>query len=230
MKLTVITPVGPGHERWVHDCTESVRAASKAPGPFTDLEHMVVTDEGPIGRSRLRNAMMRDATNTDWFFFLDADDEMASDALLNFARYPHAELDAVIGATGGYTRSGLSLRKFRNVYPRTAEDLTKLKGPEGLFALTGFYRTGPSLETLFNVDTDTCESFEFACAFASMFRWYKVREMLTWIHCERASATGARGYHGLDWFNEINPLFRYWQNRGFEPLPAFERQEGEYWK
>ncbi|MFT5266603.1 MAG: hypothetical protein ACI88C_000024 [Acidimicrobiales bacterium] len=229
MKLTVITPVGPGHERWQSPCRASVRAASKAPGPFTDLEHMIVLDEGPVGRSKLRNAMMRDATDTDWFFFLDADDEMASDALHRFGTIDHVKWDAVIGAAGGYTSKGITIGTFNNSYPVTSEDLCRLQTPLGLFALTGFFRAAPALDILFNEESDTCESFEFMCAFAAQYRWTKISDLMTWIHCERASAKGPRGYVGLDWIAEITPLFNFWKRRGFEPLPPFERQ-GEYWK
>ena len=73
MKLSVITPVGPGHQEVVKNAMRSV--AFLRSGPFDAIRHVIIDDgEGRLGRSRARNLGME--TAADWFFFLDADDLM----------------------------------------------------------------------------------------------------------------------------------------------------------
>jgi len=84
VKLDIIVPVGPGHKELVNEAIHSVKIAMyTGQGPFSEIKIKGIDDTaGKYGRSRARN-MAISASTADWFFFLDADDLMYPEALIN---------------------------------------------------------------------------------------------------------------------------------------------------
>ena len=93
--VTIIIPVGPGHETLAEHAVASVIEACDNPGPFGDVRIRMVDDmEGKLGRSKARNIGAKEAT-ADWLFFLDADDLLLDQAFTNVE--PYLGHDAVWG-------------------------------------------------------------------------------------------------------------------------------------
>ena len=88
MKLDIIIPVGPGHKELVNEAIQSVKIAMyTGQGPFKEIKIKGIDDTaGKYGRSRARN-MAISASTADWLFFLDADDLMHPEALINVNSY-----------------------------------------------------------------------------------------------------------------------------------------------
>ena len=64
MKLAVITPVGPGHEKTYNElcCPSIQRAVEHSTGPFSEVIPLPVWDlQGELGRSRARNLAIAEA-------------------------------------------------------------------------------------------------------------------------------------------------------------------------
>ena len=94
MNCDIIIPIGPGHEETYHRAVESVRIATLNKGPFNKVNVRLVDDTaGEMGRSRARNEGV-ERSDSEWMFFLDADDLMHPECFTNF---PTAEYDAVFG-------------------------------------------------------------------------------------------------------------------------------------
>lgn len=93
--VTIIIPVGPGHEALAEQAVASIIEACDNPGPFGDIRIRMVDDmQGKLGRSKARNIGAEEAT-ADWLFFLDADDFMFDQAFVNVE--PHLRHDAIWG-------------------------------------------------------------------------------------------------------------------------------------
>lgn len=190
MHLTVITPVGPGHEFIVGRAIHSVSEATKRPGRFTGVAHSVIFDvEGRMGRGRARNRGMTDG----WMFFLDADDVMMPDALeLNDfsspATFGAVCLDGVVTDNNIWPCDWQSIRKY---------------GARGTLSMGFFYKG--SLRWHENMDAG--EDFDFYMRLSS---WKKVERPLVSIGRSIPSAGGPRGYERLDWHRECqNVIDRY---------------------
>lgn len=181
--LKIITPVGPGHEIYAKECAQSVKNEIERAirvKQFSSIKHQIVDDtEGKLGRSAARNIAMCDS---DWYFFIDADDVMMTGAL------DRNDFDAP--ATFGALRKLNGEYSF-NVYPCGWNDVAQY-GCYGTLSMGFFCRPGPR----FNEDMDGAEDFEFYMRLPS---FTKVAEPLVAIGYNRPSATGPRGYHRFDW-------------------------------
>lgn len=198
MKLAVITPVGPGHEKPVERAQASVEKAiewARAQGKlwFTRVQHIVIDDtRGEKGRSRARNEGMVDV---DWYFFLDADDKMAKDALslCNF--------DAV-ATFGAVCIEGCVYEK--NVYPCGWSEIAQ-HGASGTLNMGFFCRADVARRLRFNEDMDRGEDFDFYTRLPS---FVKIEKPLVDIGYFTPSATGPRGYREIDWVGECDKVIR----------------------
>ena len=63
MKLAVITPVGPGHEKTYNElcCPSIQRAVRHSTGPFSEVIPLRSGIFGELGRSRARNLAIAEA-------------------------------------------------------------------------------------------------------------------------------------------------------------------------
>lgn len=196
MKLAIITPVGPGHQKPAEQAVESVNRAieyaqQKGKLWFTRIRHAVIDDtQGLMGRSRARNEGMVDA---DWYFFLDADDRMCKDALTlcNFdaaATFGAVCLDACVYE--------------KNVYPCGWAEIAKF-GAAGTLNMGFFCRADIARELRFNEDMDRGEDFDFYMRLPS---FVKIEKPLVHIGYLVPSAIGPRGYREIDWVGTCNKV------------------------
>jgi glycosyltransferase involved in cell wall biosynthesis len=182
MRLSVITPVGPGHEQIVDLAIKSVRVMDR--DPFSTIDHIIIDDtKGQLGRSAARNKGMRDS---DWYFFLDADDTI----------YPYAArfLDETVDATFGAVDLSGKLYK-KNVFPCTREDLFKYKA-QGTLSMGFFIKSEVARRLKFNEALDIGEDFDF---YLRIPTFVKIRQALVRIGYDVPSAGGPRGYDKIDW-------------------------------
>ena len=147
MKLVVITPVGPGHEKYIQRSRDAVAAMEL--GSFSSIHHEVIDDtEGKLGRSKARNIGMIDA---DWYFFVDADDVVYPDA----ARY----IDQTYPATfGNIVFNGVIAR--RNVYPCGWRELYTHYS-SGTLAMGFFIKAELAQSLRFNEEMHIAEDYDF---------------------------------------------------------------------
>lgn len=187
MKLSVITPVGPGHAGLARRCNASVKhAIEHSMGVFDRVEHVFIEDhQGQLGRSAARNKGILQV-NSDWLFFLDADDEMEQDAL-TLCDVSHAATFGAVKLTVFGTRD--------NVYPCDL-DYIKHFGAFGTLSMGFFCNTGVASKLLFNESLDKGEDFDF---YLRLPNWIKIQEPLVTIGDDQPSAGGPRGYRSIDW-------------------------------
>ena len=198
MKLAVITPVGPGHEKPAEQAIASLDKAieyarDKGRLLFTRIHHVVIDDtEGLMGRSRARNEGMVD---TDWYFFLDADDRMSREALtLN-------NFDAV-ATFGAVCLDGCVYEK--NVYPCGWDEIAK-HGATGTLNMGFFCRADVARNLRFNESMDKGEDFDFYMRLPS---FVKIESPLVEIGYHTPSAVGPRGYNEIDWIGVCDKVIR----------------------
>ena len=108
INCTVIVPVGPGHEEIATSAHNSIEEAVFKPGAFDEIFVIYADDtKGDKGRSKTRNLCVKEqqewmivagtalegenvekkAFETDWLFFLDADDLMLPECFESASPY-----------------------------------------------------------------------------------------------------------------------------------------------
>lgn len=182
-------PVGPGHEDFAHSAVRSVETAWRySHGVFSALEIVTVPDpDGVMGRSAARNSGVSEHPS-DWYFFLDADDEMLPPAFtLVRPDYP-----ATFGAV---CLNGRIARE--NVHPLTPEKLLQ-HGARGTLSMGCFVNGDVAKSTPFDESLDAGEDFDF---YLRLPGFVKLREPLVSIGYHRPSAGGPRGYEDIDWWS-----------------------------
>lgn len=223
-KIVVITPVGPGHCSYAHGIHAPV-----------GVEHIVIDDQrGDLGRSAARNAGMDAAPNdTEWFMFLDADDEFAPDFMSTASsavqQHPHA--DVLLGTVMGVSQNGCAT--FRHEGLSQDADWAKLTEVPAnnryRICISGLFKASKARRHRFLEDMDKGEDIEFVLSMCASGVYRANIGGLTWIRCDRPSADGPRGYRQLNWGAEIAPIMNYWASRGQVPISPGERIFG-YWK
>lgn len=190
MKLAVITPVGPGHEKAAEAAIASVTMATYGDHPFRSVRHVVIEDKkGFSGRSASRNRGMK--ADADWYFFLDADDTMRPDALgRNIFTSP--------ATFGSVSLNGTVIQE--NVYPCSWRRLA-LYGAHGTLSMGFFCRADIARSLRFNEDMDAGEDFDF---YMRLPGFTKLAVPLVDIGYDLPSAGGPRGYDKIDWVGICN--------------------------
>ncbi len=201
MNLTVITPVGPGHEAISERCIRSVQEAKGNHGPWTSVWHKVVYDTcGLLGRSKARNIGIDESPDADWFFFIDADDMMDIHALeRNDFNYP---------ATFGEVRLQGG-RMHRQIWPCGWHELA-VHGAYGTISMGFFCNADVARNLRFDESMDAGEDFDF---YLCLPDFIKIKEPLVTIGYDQQSAGGPRGYDKIDWTGICNDLIRKAVNR-----------------
>ena len=184
MKITVVVPVGPGHQQYASAAVASVtRAWEKDRGPFKSMIMATMFDSGgKMGRSKARNTGM-ETWPADWFFLLDADDEMMPDAfgLVDLTQ------PATFGAIWLNGRVGRE-----NRWPVTRDTLYE-HGAVGTLAMGFFLR---NIGLRFDESMDTAEDFDLYMRLPS---FTKLQVPLVNIGYRRTSATGPRAGEPNGW-------------------------------
>lgn len=191
MKLTVITPIGPGHAEVALRAMASVERAKEA-SCFSSISHVTIDDyAGRMGRSHARNVGMEAAA--DWFFFLDADDTMRPDALMLNDFSSPATFGAV-SLSGGVSK--------HNVFPCGWREIAT-QGSRGTLTMGCFVRADIARALRFDQSLDAGEDFDF---YMRLPGFRKIERPLVDIGYDTPSAGGPRGYEGLDWTEVCNGI------------------------
>lgn len=224
VRLAIITPVGPGHERYIEELGKQCRG----------FDHIVIRDpEGRIGRSAARNVGMANAVDADYIMFLDADDELADGFAekVEAAIERHPDCYAILGLIAGLTSRGrpLSDRHGRRRHLNTVyggwDELTDMP-PK--FCVSGLFRAAEAADHRFMAPLDHAEEIEFVLSFCAKYPFAMYAGPFTHIRCDRPSAVGPRGYTSLDWQAAAGPIMRYWRGRGRNPIEQNKRL-ARYW-
>lgn len=243
MKLTVIVPVGPGHEKYSKEAIASVEDAVASYNPFDDVVIDVVDDtSGSLGRSKARNIGILRA-KTEWVFLLDADDLMLKHTFWMTEDELTSDVCAVFGSvytqqrvspsvTGSYVQDDVCV-----INGRAPEDRSEctwdtiLRGDaRGTVSMGAFFRRECLLDNLFLEDIDAGEDFEFYLNLFSKYAFTKIGFPLVLARTRAKSATGPRGYDKLDWVGACQPFIEFWKARGRVPLTQADRAVKQYWK
>ena len=191
MKVTVIIPVGPGHDKYLDQALHSVHQAwCTSQGPFSNLSIVWIKDfDGCMGRSAARNAGLNH--DSDFYFLFDADDEMMPLAF-SYVEISHYATFGAIMILGTIST--------KNVWPVTRAKLFE-HGAKGTLSM-GFFLRG-DVETRFDESMDKGEDFDF---YMRLPGFIKIRDALVSIGYDKPSAVGPRGYKKIDWLRICNEV------------------------
>lgn len=240
LRVLCVIPVGPGHSVVAMDAVQSIMAA-ELPDNIAREVAVVDDSEGLTGRSAARNEGAR-SSDSDWLFFLDADDLAYPGCFQALAAELVAEPD--LEALWGPIMVRRETIYFDGKRIKTDERQYHCKGPpistweELLAAGTGslmvgmfvkralFERIGGWCEAI-----DLSEDYDFCWAAAAHARaWRKGENPLVLIRRDNSSATGRRGVDPVA-VREITELAalrhhaiaNYWRARGQVPWTKKER-------
>ena len=191
MKITVIIPVGPGHDKYLDQALRSVdKAWRTSHGPFSCMNVRWIDDlDGSMGRSAARNCGLE--YESDFYFLLDADDEMMPLAFSYVEISHYATFGAIMIRDAIWTE---------NVWPLTRAKLFE-HGAEGTLSMGLFLRG--DVKTRFDESMDRGEDFDF---YMRLPGFIKIRDALVSIGYYNPSAGGPRGYKKIDWLKICNEV------------------------
>ncbi|MEW6602785.1 MAG: glycosyltransferase [Nitrospirota bacterium] len=209
MKCSVITPIGPGHEKLYDECRNSVESAIKhSIGPFNEISIVPVDDtSGKLGRSAARNRgiAMASSGGYDWIFFLDSDDIMLPDAFELAGKYL-GEYDAIWGtileilpgshAVGLRNPQVFLIENFRDFL---------MFDPYYTIQMGHFVRTRAVDEISFNEGIDTGEDFDYYLRMWEKNRCIKIPEPF-FINRRGMHSTGPKAATGKDWERAVDSI------------------------
>lgn len=209
MILSVITPIGPGHEVLAEEAIASARAAyDHYPGPFRALDVIAMPDPNGMGRSRTRNLAVKRASPTGWTFYLDADDLMAPDALWGFetALRAQPDLDAIWGTISCFR--GLEKPRVRpaQVYPTTYSDLIRAE-PTGTLQNGFFVKAEIAKAEPWNEGVEQGEDWDMFLRLWSKYRCAKSPKVFMFNRRGQHSA-GPKHSDGRQWRIAVTKMLR----------------------
>lgn len=202
MKLTVLIPVGPGHEAVSRDAEASVvEAWVNHQGPFTDYSVHSQFDPHGQGRGKTRNLLLAEQSfePRDFVFWLDADDLMAPDALLGFQTALEAQpaLDAIWGTISCQRGQEPFRVRPAQVYPKNYSDLIRAEPSRTL--QSGFFVRGQVAQAEpWNETMREGEDFEM---YFRLWRRYRCTKSPSVFMLNRrgVSASGPQASDGRQW-------------------------------
>jgi glycosyltransferase involved in cell wall biosynthesis len=211
MHLTVVMPIGPGHEAASYECFASIRAAHAPPRTLT--VRLIEDREGRLGRSRVRNLGVAYSPEADWFLFIDADDLCHPEAFVRFEKALNEQPDliAVFGAVCVQREEKAPAIIPENVYPLDWDGLIE-HGAAGTLSMGCFIRADVARATRFDESMDAGEDFDFYLRALEGRPWTKIGEPLVIIRRDVPSATGPRGYQSLDWRAACQKVIDRWKS------------------
>lgn len=190
MDLTVIVPVGPGHEKIANRAFGSIMEMPDI-WPFKSLTTYFAFDpDGKKGRSKARNEGIK-ACETDWIFFLDADDIMEP--------YACCQLNTSVSATFGKRKFIIKKNPRIDFYPCSFLQI-KEHGSSGTLSMGFFCKTEVAKSLLFNENMNIAEDFDFYMRLPSFI---KVSSPLVTIGDD---VPGVSGGHELNWSGECRKV------------------------
>lgn len=206
MNCAVVTPVGPGHQRFAEEARESVRRAKAfSIGPFESVEHVLIDDTaGAMGRSAARNSAVAEAAGrgVDWIFFLDADDVLLPETFERVAPFA-GEHDAVWGAICEWPAGAETcrVRAHQDVPIVGVMDVLRID-PFYTLQMGHFVRTQVALATPFAVNLNAGEDFDYYLRLWLNHRCTKIALPL-FINRRGRHSTGPKSATGSDWRQSV---------------------------
>ena len=201
--VTVIIPVGPGHETRAEEARNSCALAAKQNEFFTKIKCITELDLKGEGRSKARNRAIRRAT-TDWLFFLDADDLCHLLTFINVV--PYLKYDAIwshiyemkMDEPGFYERKD-------QITPITRIEDILLRDPFQTIHTGHFVRK--EICPLFDEDMDAGEDFKQFIELWDQHNCIKIPEPL-FINRRGEHSQGPRSASGRDWRRSVERQLR----------------------
>ena len=216
MNCTVIIPIGPGHMELGQVAMASVVAAIEADkGAFEEIFVVCGDDtKGEIGRSAARNRMVAQheqwmgvfgenptpekAFETEWLFFLDADDLMCSPKVFGESAFsvvaPYLEKhDCIWGTIFEIDKEGAITKRTQR--ERISKYETYVKSPAPLTCQMGHFVRRKAFEEIggFNEELDVCEDVDLY-----LREWKNLR----CIKQEKPLFLNRRGFHSWTFVGE----------------------------
>lgn len=211
MRVVVLIPVGPGHERLCEEAAASAqRAAGTNPGPFDRFQCFLQPDPHGEGRGHTRNLALKNwlPEKDDWIFWLDADDLMAPDAFLGLQAALKADpsLEAVWGTISCFRGSNAPKERPAQNYPADYSDLIR-SDPTTTLQSGFFVRREVMEKERWNEDLDAGEDFDLYLRLWKSYRCGKVHTVF--MHNRRGEhSTGPRAANGRDWRRAVEAMLR----------------------
>lgn len=211
MKVVILTPVGPGHEKFTLDRVASItEAIGNTRRDEIGVEHFTVDDtDGELGRSKARNLLREKIPErADWVGWFDADDLMAPGALqrLREAVKAQPDLEAVWGAIWSFRGQEPPRVRPRQQYPKTFHELVRME-PTSTLQSGFFVRAAIARQEPWNEAMDAGEDFEM---YLRLWRTRKCRKIMDPFMFNRRGehSTGPRSADGRTWRREVMRLLR----------------------
>ena len=207
MLIDVILPVGPGHDEVSRRAIASVHVAqdnAAAAGVEATTRVAVVDDQrGEIGRSAARNDAVQESS-AEWVFFLDADDMMHPDALVNaMPTLEGGEFDAVWGLChqmeGDYILPRYELPRI------VSRDVLLRHHPMTTVKIGHFVRQEVAAAHPFNVDMDCGEDWDYYLRVWDDARCVKIPAPF-YIKVRGQHSTGPRSATGAQWSETVDAM------------------------
>jgi glycosyltransferase involved in cell wall biosynthesis len=239
--VSVVIPVGPGHQDVAREAAASVAGAS-IPGGFS-VETLLVPDvHGALGRSAARNLGVEESSG-DWILFMDADDLLQPNAFHLLAR-ELALAPSIEGLWGGSRRivtiwdparmavTGQRVVEFPDMQTRET-DRARILGLSCWLNVGHFVRRDLHERVGgWCLAMDLAEDYEYLWACLSHARRFsKIPEVIVTVRANLRSAVGPRGYT-LSFYEDATyataklrgeVIRAYWTNRGWVPWTPEER-------
>ena len=196
--ISVIIPVGPGHEESVDRARLSVMAAQDSAQYAGDVRCLVVDDtQGELGRSKARN-MAVESAKTDWVFFLDADDMMHPNAIQAWMN--HEGHDAIWGTLREQT--GQYLVERYEVAPITSYEQLIKYPPAWTVKIGHFIRADIARKYPFNEDMNCGEDWDYYLRVWKHENCIKIPEPF-YVKIAGNHSTGPKSATGRDWTESV---------------------------
>lgn len=233
MKLGIITPIGPGHEKAYEECRRSIEVAwSHNPGRFSELEIFPMWDlEGMQGRSARRNdgIDLAKQKGCDWIFFLDADDLLSQFAFEEVAPYLD-DYDAVWGNICEMPYGHPEYVKLREDQLEATEDFEDLLkfDPSLTLQMGHFVRPRCADAVRFDTDMNVGEDFKYYLGLCQQYRFAKVPGIF-FINQRGMHSQGPRAGVGRDWESAVqNEIRNAIARRGLIARVALDGKESQF--
>jgi len=205
MKIGIITPIGPGHEKSYETCKQSINIAWEFDkGPFLELEIIAMPDPyGHEGRSTRRNEgiALAKEKRCDWLFFLDADDLMTPEAFQEVLPYI-AKYDAIWGNICEMPYGNFSQVKVREnqlISTENFEDILRID-PFYTLQMGHFVKIHVAAQIGFDASMDTGEDFRYYLKVCSQYKFIKCPEIF-FINQRGNHSMGPKSANGVAWRN-----------------------------
>lgn len=204
MNLEVLIPVGPGHEKLVEEAINSVQLTiDNGKGPFSEVTIRPIDDtQGLHGRSKARNVGIR-TSQSDWLFFLDADDLMYPHAFRYFKDF--TDYDAVWGMICEWRKKKVVVRE-QVMEINSFNDLVK-HDPFQTLQMGFFVKSHVMRMTQFDERLDAGEDWN---VFLRLWKNYKcIKQQNPFMVNRRGHhSTGVRSADGGKWRIEVEKQIR----------------------